>query len=61
MVTSMLKSDFANKFYNVDTRTLMRWIISDTELLQKLENTGYRATNKVFTPLQIAIIRESFG
>lgn len=57
----MYKAEFAEKFYNVDTRTLMRWIIANAKLLESLEKTGYKPTNKVFKPIQIALIREALG
>lgn len=57
----MLKSDFAKTIYQVDVKTLMRWINSNAKLLRGLKEIGYKPTNKILTPLQIALIREYFG
>lgn len=61
MVMSMLKSDFAKTIYNVDVKTLMRWINTNKKLVRDLKKTGYTPRSKILTPLQIALIREKFG
>jgi len=56
----MLKSQFAEKFYQVSVKTLMRWIKGNEELMESLKKTGYKPTNKILTPLQKRLIREKF-
>ncbi len=56
----MLKSQFAEKFYQVSVKTLMRWIKDNEELMESLKKTGYKPTNKILTPLQKRLIREKF-
>ena len=57
----MLKSEIAEKFYHIRTRTLIRWINSNPKLIKELEQNNYKSRNKVITPLQISIIRKYLG
>jgi len=61
MVTSMLKSDFAKKFYNISTETLRKWMQGKPELKSELEAIGYNYRSKLLKPREIALIREHFG
>ena len=61
MVKSMFKTDFAEQFYGVSAETLRRWIKSKTQLVEKLEETGYNKHSKMLKPKEILLIREYFG
>ena len=57
----MLKSELARKYYDVNIKTLMRWIDSNKNLIKELEKVGYIKTNKRLTPRQILIIQSYLG
>ena len=61
MVKSLSKSQLAQDYYNVDVKTLMRWINTNFDLLWQLQDAAYKPTNKIFTPKQIQIIRKHLG
>ncbi len=61
MVTSMLKSEFAEKFYNVSSETLRLWIKGREELMSELEAIGYKNRSKLLKPKEIVLIRKYFG
>ena len=47
--------------YKVTTKTLMSWISRNNELTGELNQTGYRKTNKLFTPKQLTLIVKFLG
>lgn len=57
----MLKSELARKYYDINLKTLMRWIASNKNLLKELDKTGYVKTSKRLTPRQISIIHKYLG
>ena len=57
----MLKSEFAEKFYNISSETLRIWIKNKAELMEELEAIGYNNRSKLLKPREIAIIRKHFG
>ena len=42
-------------------RRLRRWIMFNQSLTQKLAASGYVPTQRVFTPIQVALIMEELG
>jgi len=61
MVTTMLKSEFAEKFYNISSETLRVWIKGNAELMSELEAISYNNHSKLLKPREIALIRKHFG
>ena len=57
----MLKAEFADSYYNVSRKTLVRWIERNTELKEKLSEIGYRKYNKILTPTQMELIIKLLG
>lgn len=57
----MLKSEFAESYYNVSRKTLVRWIERNTDLKEKLSEMGYRKYNKMLTPNQMELIVRLLG
>lgn len=54
-------ADIYAKDYARNVATLMRWIKKDKALMNRLIELGYEATQKHFTPAQVAILEEKFG
>ena len=61
MVKSMYKYEFAEQFYSISSETLRLWINENPELLEKLEELGYKKRSKLLKPKEISLIREYFG
>jgi hypothetical protein len=61
MFKPMLKAEFADSYYNVSRKTLVRWIERNTELKEKLSEIGYRKYNKMLTPTQMELITKLLG
>ncbi len=47
--------------YDINVKTLIRWINDDIDLKQNLEKIGYKESTKIFTPKQVSLIHKAFG
>jgi len=57
---AMSKSELADR-YGVHITTLMRWIVGNTQLMQKLNEVGYQKHRNLFSAKELSLIMEYLG
>lgn len=60
------KSDLAKAYFpdvclSTARRNLLRWIIQNPELQQRLHESGYQKDQRYFTPVQVGILYDVLG